>query len=193
MIKTLFFFLTVLFLCAELFAASSKDTIQSKKEDEYFMKIAFSEIARHPDEEFPIGAVVVFDHQLVSVGYNRISSTNDVRDHAEMDAMDAALISMNRGRLALAGTTLYTTLEPCPMCAGAMTVLGVNRVVVCQEDKLNGALSEVENWLSAPKISWLDAAECQELNRGPGFTKKESREKIRLIAAEHLEEIEAMR
>lgn len=78
--------------------------------------------------DWPTGAVVVRDGQLLGTGQNRVVSTGDALLHAEPDAIRAAQAA--HGVEATVGATLYCTMEPCPMCAGALKVAGISRLVL---------------------------------------------------------------
>ncbi|HEX6831962.1 MAG TPA: tRNA adenosine(34) deaminase TadA, partial [Rudaea sp.] len=97
--------------------------------------------ARDRHEEVPVGAVLVADGVIVGEGWNRSITTHDPTAHAEIGALRAAA-----GRLAnyrLPGTTLYVTLEPCVMCAGAIIHARVGRVVYAADDPKTGAAGSV--------------------------------------------------
>lgn len=87
--------------------------------DDYFMKVAFQEAQKAFDkDEVPVGAVVVLDNMIIAKGHNLTQTLNDVTAHAEMQAITAA--SNHIGAKYLKNCTLYVTLEPCVMCAGAI-------------------------------------------------------------------------
>ena len=86
--------------------------------DDYFMAQALAEAAKAlAADEIPIGAVVVFENQVIGRGYNQTERLRDVTAHAEMLALTAAANYL--GNKYLADCTLYVTIEPCVMCAGA--------------------------------------------------------------------------
>lgn len=91
--------------------------------------------------EVPVGAVIVRDSVLISEGYNCPIGSADPGAHAEMIALRAAGRTLNNYRLL--GTTLYVTLEPCPMCAGALVHARVQRVVYGAADSRSGAAGSV--------------------------------------------------
>lgn len=93
--------------------------------------------------EVPVGAVIVKDGIVVGEGWNRPISTSDPSAHAEMVAMRAAAQSLSNYRLL--DTTLYVTLEPCAMCAGAMVHARVKRLVYASTDPRAGAAGSVFN------------------------------------------------
>lgn len=101
--------------------------------------------------EVPVGAVLVRDGQVIAKGFNRPISNNDPSAHAEMLALRAAAHDESNYRLP--GTTLYVTLEPCTMCAGAMLHARVDRVVFGANDPKTGAAGSVLNVFSEKKIN----------------------------------------
>ncbi len=101
--------------------------------------------------EVPVGAVLVKDGQLIAEGWNLPISHNDPTAHAEIQALRAAGKAMNNYRLL--GTTLYATLEPCPMCAGAIVHARVERVVYATSDPRTGAAGSVYNILQSNELN----------------------------------------
>lgn len=101
--------------------------------------------------EVPVGAVLVKDGQLIAEGWNLPISHNDPTAHAEIQAMRAAGKVLNNYRLL--GTTLYATLEPCPMCAGAIVHARVGRVVFATPDPRTGAAGSVYNLLQSNELN----------------------------------------
>jgi len=93
--------------------------------------------------EVPVGAVLVRDGQVISTGFNQPISKSDPSAHAEMMAIRTAALDESNYRLP--GTTLYVTLEPCTMCAGAMLHARVERVVFGAIDPKTGAAGSVLN------------------------------------------------
>lgn len=93
--------------------------------------------------EVPVGAVIVKDGTIIGEGWNRPISTSDPSAHAEMVAMRAAAQAL--GNYRLLDTTLYVTLEPCAMCAGAMVHARVKRLVYAATDPRAGAAGSVFN------------------------------------------------
>jgi len=112
--------------------------------DSEFMARAL-ELARAAERagEVPVGAVIVKDGVIVGEGWNRPISTNDPTAHAEIVAMRAAARNLQTYRLL--DTTLYVTLEPCPMCAGAMVHARVKRLVYAATDPRAGAAGTIFN------------------------------------------------
>lgn len=114
------------------------------EQDAHFMQQAL-QLARQAEEagEVPVGAVVVHDSQIIGRGSNAPISETDPTAHAEMEALREAARLI--GNYRLPETTLYVTLEPCPMCAGAMVHARVNRLVYGCADPRSGAAGSVFN------------------------------------------------
>ena len=106
--------------------------------DGAFMRRAL-ELARlaQAEGEVPVGAVLVSDGEIIGEGWNRPIGSHDPTAHAEIVALRAAAAITQNYRLP--GTTLYVTLEPCPMCAGAIVHARVDRVVFATVDPRSGA------------------------------------------------------
>lgn len=105
--------------------------------DERFMQLAYMEAQRAYDlGEIPVGCVIVADGQIVGRGHNLTETLQDVTAHAEMQAITAA--TNNLGGKYLTQCTLYVTLEPCVMCAGAIGWAQVKRLVYGAEDDKRG-------------------------------------------------------
>ena len=105
--------------------------------DEYFMKKALqeAEIAFEKDE-IPVGAVIVIDNKVIARGHNLTEMLVDVTAHAEMQAITAAANFL--GGKYLTGCTLYVTLEPCQMCAGALYWSQISKIVFGASDEHRG-------------------------------------------------------
>jgi tRNA(adenine34) deaminase len=101
--------------------------------------------------EVPVGAVLVRDGQVISRSFNQPISNHDPSAHAEMMALRAAAQAESNYRLS--GTTLYVTLEPCTMCAGAMLHARVERVVFGATDPKTGAAGSVLNVFAEKQIN----------------------------------------
>lgn len=105
--------------------------------DEYFMRVALREAQRaFEEDEIPVGAVVVCNNKVIGKGYNQTEKLTDVTAHAEMLAITAA--SNYLGGKFLEECTLYVTLEPCVMCAGAIFWARPERVVFGARDEKRG-------------------------------------------------------
>ncbi|MGQ3889041.1 tRNA adenosine(34) deaminase TadA [Legionella sp. CNM-1927-20] len=114
--------------------------------DEYWMREAYAQALRANNlQEVPVGAIVVVDSRIIAHGYNRTIADNDPCAHAEICALRAA--AMNLGNYRLTQATLYVTLEPCVMCAGAMVQARIKRLVFAARDFKAGAAGSVYNLL----------------------------------------------
>ena len=98
--------------------------------------------------EVPVGAVVVRDGEIIGEGYNLREREGSVIAHAEIVAMEQACKALGTWRLS--GCTLYVTMEPCPMCAGALINSRISRVVYGCKDAAAGCLGSVINFNSYP-------------------------------------------
>jgi tRNA(adenine34) deaminase len=117
-----------------------------------FMRRALDLALRAEQEgEVPVGALVVLDNEVIGEGWNRPISARDPTAHAEIVALRAAAERL--GNYRLTGATLYVTLEPCPMCAGAMVHARIARVVYGAPDPLAGAAGTVFNLLNAAALN----------------------------------------
>lgn len=119
--------------------------------DEYFMLQALKEAKRAMEEdEIPIGAVVVLNQKVISRGYNMTEKLNDPTAHAEMIALTSAFNFL--GSKYLPEATLYVTVEPCLMCAGALYWSKISRIVWGADDEKNGHKRITKNeWPFHPK------------------------------------------
>lgn len=108
-----------------------------KKQDEFFMRkaLAEAEIA-FGENEIPVGAVVVCKGQIISRAHNLTETLTDVTAHAEMQAITSAANAL--GGKYLTDCTLYVTVEPCPMCAGAIGWAQIPRIVYGASDEKRG-------------------------------------------------------
>ena len=117
--------------------------------DDQFMRLAL-ELARQAAEEgeVPVGAVVVQDDRVVGTGRNRREVGKNALAHAEIEAINEACATLGGWRLA--GCTLYVTLEPCPMCAGAIINARIDRVVQGTSDPKAGSCGSLVNLFALP-------------------------------------------
>ena len=105
--------------------------------DEYFMKKALQEAEMAFEKgEIPVGAIVVIDNKVIARGHNLTEMLIDVTAHAEMQAITAAANYL--GGKYLIGCTLYVTLEPCQMCAGALYWSQISKIVYGASDENRG-------------------------------------------------------
>jgi len=132
--------------------------------DEYFMKQALSEAAKAFDKgEIPIGSVIVCNKRIIARAHNLTETLNDVTAHAEMQAITAAASVL--GGKYLTDCTLYVSIEPCPMCAGALAWSQISRVVYGASDEKRG-YSVVSSSMLHPKTqvtSGVLAAKAKDL------------------------------
>ena len=106
-------------------------------DDKYFMKQALAEATQAFEKnEVPIGAVIVWDNKIIARAHNLVETLHDVTAHAEMQAITAATEML--GGKYLKDCTLYVTLEPCPMCAGALKWSQISNIVAGASDKKGG-------------------------------------------------------
>ena len=138
----------------------------SIEKDEKFMRMAIEE-ALHAlkKEEVPIGAVVVCGDRVIGRGHNLVETLCDATAHAEMQSITAAA-SMLGGKY-LKGCTLYVTVEPCIMCAGALAWSQIDRVVYGADDPKRG-YSTVQGRIFHPKTAVTSGVlreECEALMR----------------------------
>ena len=122
------------------------------KDDEAAMRVALAEARKALDEgEVPIGCVVVHDGAVIGRGHNQVERLQDATAHAEIVAIGAASTALSSWRLE--DCTLYATLEPCAMCAGAIVLARVGRVVYGAHDPKAGACGSVLNVIDEPRLN----------------------------------------
>jgi len=120
--------------------------------DEYFMRLALREADRALEhEDVPVGCVVVAAGEVVAAARNERELRGDPTAHAEVLALREA--SQHLGSWRLGGTVIYVTLEPCAMCAGAIVLARVARVVYGALDPKTGAAGSVFDVLSEPRLN----------------------------------------
>jgi tRNA(adenine34) deaminase len=134
--------------------------------DEYFMMQALKEARlAFEEDEIPVGAVVVINEKIISRGHNMTERLNDPTAHAEMIALTAAFNAL--GSKYLPEGTLYVTVEPCFMCAGAAYWSKIGKVVYGAEDEKNGYKKIAgTNWPFHPKTELIRGVmkeECAQL------------------------------
>jgi tRNA(adenine34) deaminase len=120
--------------------------------DEYFMRLALREAEQALEhEDVPIGAVVVHDGEVIGAGHNEREVRQDPTAHAEIVALREAAKQVGSWRVLEA--VLYVTLEPCAMCAGAIVLARVARVVYGASDPKAGAAGSVLDVLGEPRLN----------------------------------------
>ncbi len=101
--------------------------------------------------EIPVGAVVVMDDEIIGSGYNQTEHKNDPTAHAEILALRSA--SGRLGFQRLSGCSLYVTLEPCPMCSGALVLSRIDRLVFGAKDPKSGACGSLYNLVQDKRLN----------------------------------------
>jgi tRNA(adenine34) deaminase len=137
---------------------------KSLEVDYKWMNLAYSlALQAYEEDEIPVGAIVVAQNKIIAKAYNQTERLTDVTAHAEILAITAA--SEYLGSKYLTNCTLYVTLEPCVMCAGALAWSQISRVVFGAKDISRG-FSRLEQNVLHPKtqiVSGIMAEECEEL------------------------------
>ena len=139
--------------------------------DEYFMRLALREAGRALEhDDVPVGALVVLDGEVIGAGHNERELRSDPTAHAEMIALRQAAATLGSWRVL--GAVMYITLEPCAMCAGAILLARIPRVVYGATDPKAGAAGSVLDLLDVPQLNHraeaqggLLAEECADLLR----------------------------
>jgi len=142
--------------------------MNNNKEDERFMRAAI-EAARIAEDngDVPIGAVIVCENRIIGKAYNQREQLNDPTAHAEIIALTQAAAARQSWRLN--GCTMYVTLEPCPMCAGALVLSRMDRLVYGCGDPKSGACGSLYNIVGDERLNHrlevaagVLAEECRE-------------------------------
>ena len=121
-------------------------------DDKNFMQIALEEAAKAGAiGEIPIGAVLVINNEIIAKGPNMRETWQDATAHAEVVVIQAACKKLKRWRLT--GATLYVTIEPCPMCAGAIIMSRIERLVYGAPDSRAGACESLFNVVNNPALN----------------------------------------
>lgn len=136
-------------------------------DDIYYMQQALREAERaFAEDEIPVGAIVVCQNRIIARAYNQTEKLTDVTAHAEMLAITSA--AHHLGAKYLPECTLYVTLEPCMMCAGAIYWAQLGKIVYGASDEKRGykQLQNAKNSIMHPKtniVGGILAAECSQL------------------------------
>lgn len=126
-----------------------KETVIKMDNDKIFMQEALRLAKEARDDgEVPVGAVIVWNGQIIGRGRNRREKNKNALAHAEIEAIAQACDTLGGWRLP--NSTIYITLEPCPMCCGAMINARLQRAVIAARDSKSGALGSVLNFNSYP-------------------------------------------
>ncbi len=119
-------------------------SVEQNEADQEFMSEALAEAGKAAKiGEVPIGAVIVYEEKIIARAHNLKETTGDPTAHAEILALRTA--AQLRQGWRLSGATLYTTLEPCPMCAGAMVMARIGRLVYGAKDPKAGSAGTLMN------------------------------------------------
>ena len=153
-------------------AIDYKKPVKVISEDEKFMKAALAQAKKAAAiDEVPIGCVIVYEGKIIARGYNKRNKEKNTLSHAEMNAIRKA--SKYLGDWRLEGCTMYITLEPCPMCAGAIVQARVDRVVIGSMNAKAGCAGSVLNLLKEPGfnhqaqiVTGILEEECSEMMSG---------------------------
>jgi tRNA(adenine34) deaminase len=126
--------------------------INITKQDEQFMRVAIDQ-AKIAEEngDVPIGAVIVYKEQIIAKAYNQREQLKDPTAHAEIIALTQAAAALQSWRLT--GCTMYVTLEPCPMCAGALVLARIDRLVYGCDDPKTGACKSLYNIVQDERLN----------------------------------------
>ena len=138
--------------------------------DEFFMTLAVEEaIKAYKENEVPVGAVIVKDGKVIAKGYNKRETSNSPIAHAEIIAIEEASRQLKNWRLY--GCELYVTLEPCPMCAGAILQSRISKLHIGTFDENTGACGSVINIVQNYnlnhflEVKWYHDYRCSEILR----------------------------
>ena len=127
-------------------------SIENIPNDTFFMKEAVKEAKKAFESgDVPVGAVVVYENRVIGSGHNQVELLSDPTAHAEMIAITAATATINEKWLRQA--TLYVTVEPCAMCAGAAVLARLKKLVYGVNDIKTGAHSSLFNLLNDPRLN----------------------------------------
>ncbi len=133
-------------------ASQCREIETTEKMHEHFMQLALEEARLAMSEnEVPIGAVIIHNGRVIASAHNQREQLHDPTAHAEMIAITQASESLQSWRLE--GCTLYVTLEPCPMCAGAIVQARIPEVVYGAADPKAGAVRTLFNLLDDPRLN----------------------------------------
>jgi tRNA(adenine34) deaminase len=130
---------------------NNKSLIKNDLDAEFMAEALALAVAARQAGEVPVGAVVVREGHIIGRGFNAPISLHDPSAHAEIQALRAAALAL--GNYRLADCTLYVTLEPCAMCAGAIQHARIARVVFGASDPKTGACGSVVNLFAEPSLN----------------------------------------
>ena len=122
------------------------------EQDKHFMRLALEQAGiAEENGDVPIGAVIVHENQVIAKAYNQKEQLNDPTAHAEIIALTQAAAALESWRLE--GCTIYVTLEPCPMCAGALVLARMDRLVYGCDDPKAGACKSLYNIVQDDRLN----------------------------------------
>lgn len=147
-------------------------------EDEFYMRMALREAERAADEgEVPCGAVIVLNHEVIGKAHNQTETLNDPTAHAEVLAITQATQAVGNWRLIDA--VMYVTKEPCPMCAGALVLSRMKKVVWGMTDPVRGGATSKFNILNEADLNHAVEVETGLLEGECRFVMQEFFQKLR--------------
>ena len=136
--------------------------------DEYFMDLAIKEaIKAYKRDEVPIGAVLVLDNKIIAKAYNRAEHGKNALEHAEIKVMNKASTILNQKRLW--DCTLYVTIEPCTMCATAISMMRIKKLVYGAPNPKGGGVESGVKFFNQPscfhKPEVISGIKCEETSK----------------------------
>ena len=131
---------------------SSVYKMNKSNSEDHFMKIAIEQaVIAEENGDVPIGAVIVYQDQIIGKAYNQREQLKDPTAHAEIIALTQAAAALENWHLN--GCTMYVTLEPCPMCAGALVLARIDRLVYGCDDPKTGAVKSLYNIVQDERLN----------------------------------------
>ena len=131
---------------------SLKPAQEAASDDERYMRMAIDQaFVAEENGDVPIGCVIVFEGRIIGKAYNQREQLHDPTAHAEIIALTQAAESVGNWRLH--GCTIYVTLEPCPMCAGALVLARLDRLVFGADDPKTGACGSLYNIVQDSRLN----------------------------------------
>lgn len=157
-------------------------------EDEKYMHLALAEAAKAAElGEIPIGAVLVWQGEVIAVAHNMRETWQDATAHAEVIVIRQACEKLKHWRLT--GATLYVTIEPCPMCAGAIVMSRLSRLVYGSADSKAGAAESLFNVVSnanlnhvVETVSGVCSEECTQVMKDFFRKRRQEQKTLKKIA-----------
>lgn len=158
-------------------------------DDRAFMQLALAQAREAAEQgEIPIGAVLVQGQEVIAAAHNQRETWNDATAHAELIVIREACAKLGRWRLS--GCTLYVTVEPCPMCSGAIVNSRIDRVVYGAPDSKAGGAESIFNIITNPNlnhcaevVSGLCEEECAQVMKDFFRQRREENKRQRTAAA----------